>query len=142
MADAIFCIGFLHHLTEDDIAVAISEVARILNPGGSLLISEPRRVAANSVPLEIADWNSRSIACRLGYSHSVNTVPEEEPIDDEDVLVMIRENGMVVDHQYWHWEIFPHEIPVSKEESSLILDMHRRHGSTGNCITVVARKRF
>jgi ubiquinone/menaquinone biosynthesis C-methylase UbiE len=139
-ANAIFCIGFLHHLTEDDIAVVISEAARILEPGAILLISEPRRVDANSVPLEIADWNSRSIAAGLNYSHPIQVVPEEAPIDDETVLAMIRENGMVVDHKYCHWEIFPQTIPVSKEETGRILDLHSRYGSKGNCVTVIAHK--
>ena len=120
-ADAIFCVGFLHHLTEDDIAGVISEASRILEPGGVLLVSEPRRVDANSTPREIVDWNSRSIVARLNYSHPAQVVPEEAPIDDEAVLAMIRENSLVVDQKYCHWEIFPHALPVSEDEASHIL---------------------
>ena len=86
-ADAIFCIGFLHHLVEEKIAIIVSEAARLLKPGGSLLLSEPRRVNADSIPQEIADWNSRSVAARLNYSHTPEAVPKEEPIEEEKLLV-------------------------------------------------------
>lgn len=39
--DAITCIQVLEHLTEDEVAAAVNEFARVLRPGGKLVVSVP-----------------------------------------------------------------------------------------------------
>lgn len=138
-ADAIFCIGFLHHLTEDGIAQVVSEASRILVPGGSLLVSEPIRIDPGAVPKEVADWNAASVVTRLAYSRPAGA-PDEEPIDEKRLLALFRERVISVDYISHHWEIFPKALPVSETESKQILDLHNRHALLqGNCVTVIAR---
>jgi SAM-dependent methyltransferase len=116
----------------------VSEASRILVPGGSLLVSEPRRIDPGGVPQEIAAWNATSIAARVTYSRDADS-PDEEPIDEEHLLALLQEKRMKVDHIYHHWEIFPKSLPASEAEKKHILEMHNRYAPLkGNCVTVIA----
>jgi ubiquinone/menaquinone biosynthesis C-methylase UbiE len=138
-ADAMFCVGFLHHLREDGIAQVVSEASRVLRPGGTLLVCEPRRIDLARVPREIADWNSTSIAARVTYSRHADA-PDEEPVEEKYLLELLRQKAMTVEYISHHWEIYPRILPASEQEKEQIVEMHRRYGSLdGNCVTVVAR---
>ena len=87
--DAIFCIGFIHHLLPSSHHELVLRLEKLLNPGGTLFISEPRKMSNALVPQKISDWNASSIAPSLHYSCDAKE-PDEEHVDENELLVILK----------------------------------------------------
>lgn len=134
--DAAFTIGFLHHLSEGDVEWLYAELARILRPGGQVLLSEPRQIV-HSAPAEIAEWNAMSIAPSLGYSRHA-AEPDEQHVDEPWILEILYRHGFVLEYIGHHWEVFPKHADPSAAERRHMLQLHDRFGYCGNAVTMIA----
>jgi SAM-dependent methyltransferase len=135
-SDAAFTIGFLHHLSEDDIEWLYGELARILRPGGQILLSEPRQIS-HAAPAEISEWNARSIAPTIGYSRHA-AEPDEQWIDEPWIIEILYRCGFVLEYIGHHWEIFPKHADPAAAERRDMLQLHDRFGYCGNAVTMIA----
>jgi len=57
--DAAICVNALHHVPVPAMATALSEAARVLRPGGRLVVIEPRAAGALSQVLAVIDDETR-----------------------------------------------------------------------------------
>jgi ubiquinone/menaquinone biosynthesis C-methylase UbiE len=136
-ADAVFCVGVLHHLSEPDIASLLSEISRVLKPYGQFITSEPRRVRPESVPSEVVVWNAKSIAARLGYSKPVEET-DEKPVDEAWLIKQLYSLSLTLQYVSHHWELFPTQPVPSEAEKLELRRLHDRHGYSGNALTLIS----
>jgi len=139
--DAVFCIGFLHHLLPSTHNQLISKLKKILNPGGTLFISEPRKMGAYSVPEKISEWNESSIAPRLQYSCDA-IEPDEEHIDENELLTILKNFDFSVVKKSYHWEIFPQTSKPSFIEKLKMKALNWQYGSTGNVLSILVKNQL
>ena len=82
--DAVLCRGSIHHLP--DLDVAFREIARVLEPGGKLVFSEPSN-----------DSLINRLARRRMYAGSNEFHNEDEGLRRREILPMLREAGFVLE---------------------------------------------
>lgn len=78
---------FIRHLLPSTHHELILRLGKSLNPGGTLFISEPRKIVNTSLPQKISEWNSSSIVPNLYYSCDARE-PGEEHIDENKFLTI------------------------------------------------------
>lgn len=137
--DAIFCIGFIHHLLPSTHHELVLRLEKLLNPGGTLFISEPRKILNTSVPQKISEWNSSSIAPNLHYSCDAQE-PDEEHIDENELLAILKKFNLNAIKKTHHWEIFPRTLSPSFIEKLNMKYLNWRYGNTGNVLSVLLKK--
>jgi ubiquinone/menaquinone biosynthesis C-methylase UbiE len=137
-ADAAFTIGFLHHLSEADIAWLYGELARTVRPGGQILLSEPRQIG-HAPPAAISDWNAKSIAPTLAYSRHADE-PDEQWVDEPWLIENLYQCGFALEYISHHWEIFPKNANPGRDETHEMLRLHDMFGHTGNAVTMIAHR--
>lgn len=71
--DAVVCSGVLHHVSEPH--GAISEISRILRPGGRLVVREPNAAYSAGLFAPIERW--------LGRFHSSTASRDPTPVDEQ-----------------------------------------------------------
>ncbi len=81
--DAILCRGSIHHLP--DLPLALSEIARVLKPGGRLAFSEPSN-----------DSFINRLARRRMYAASDEFHDDDEGLRRRDIIPMLRRAGFTV----------------------------------------------
>lgn len=136
--DLITCVGFLHHLMPEQLPAVMAQLARLLRPGGTLLLSEPIEIAAAAVPPSLDAWNRRSLAARTGYSVEVDD-PDEAPLDAELLLRSVEQAGLRVIRQQRSFEVFPHRDPPRLRDRLAIRWFNWRYGEAGNVMTLAAQ---
>jgi ubiquinone/menaquinone biosynthesis C-methylase UbiE len=137
--DLITCVGFLHHLLAPDVAPLVARLARRLNAGGLLLVSEPVKIAPDAVPARLDAWNRGSVAARSHYTVQAEE-PDEEPLDAALLLNAFTAAGLTIEQSRRSFEIFPHHAVPSLRGRLTIWAYDRRYGRSGNVLTVTARR--
>lgn len=137
--DFVTAVGCLHHLPAETIPGVLHSAFETLKPGGRLLVAEPIEVDLSQQPGEIAAWNARSVAAGRDFSTEVEEA-DEAPISREELAGTLAGIGFepVLDQRAW--ELFPAELPPSRNDLETIRDLHRRFGPTGNVLVTLQRK--
>ena len=138
--DVVGCVGFLHHLQAPVIVRALSDIHRILKDRGYAIFQEPINLPAGSLPKPIERWNSKSVVVGMVYCHT-ESPPDERPLDRELFASWLSETGFRVRFVNRNWEIFPHHLPPSLVDRTVIRLMNMRYGGIGNVFSVVVDKR-
>ena len=112
---------------------------KLLNPGGTLFISEPRKMSNALVPQKISDWNASSIAPSLHYSCDAKE-PDEEHVDENELLVILKKFNLNTIKKTYHWEIFPRTPRPSFVEKLNMRYLNWRHGDAGNVLSILLKK--
>jgi len=136
--DLVTCVGFLHHVPSADVPDAIDAIARLLAPGGTLLVSEPVKIDGSQIPEAVSDWNRRSVAARTQYSMSADD-PDEEPLDADLLLQAHTLAGLALLRVRRTLEVFPHQEPASLRDRAQIWYFNRRWGHLGNVLTIASQ---
>jgi SAM-dependent methyltransferase len=135
--DLITCVGCLHHFPHADIPNALIALSRRLAPAGAFLFAEPIDVAIETLPAEIASWNSTSVMRGRGYSS-----PAEDPDEGPLPLALLHEGlagaNLRVVAESRGWEMFPRQLPPSLADRIALWQMHHRYGASGNIYSAVA----
>lgn len=103
--DLITAIGFLHHLSDEGVAEALSMMALRTRPGGRLLVAEPMVDPSISEPRLIRLWNRFSLARRVDYSSPAQE-PEERPLPRALLYEAFASAGLEIRSHASSWEIF------------------------------------
>jgi SAM-dependent methyltransferase len=135
--DAIFCIGFIHHLLPSTHTRLLQKLDELLNPGGVLFISEPIKIPKNDIPEKISSWNAAAPV--LNYSCQA-VEPDEDHVDEDILLRIIRGLNYTVVKKTYHWEIFPHTLNPSFLEKLKMRLLNWKFGATGNVLSILVRK--
>lgn len=137
--DLVGCVGFLHHLQEQEIREILSQIFRILKPGGHAIFQEPIQIPAGSLPQRIQRWNSSSVVMGMKYCHSAPP-PDEAPLKQDLFCQWLNNIGYSIRYTHRNWEIFPHTLPPNLRDKVCIRILNLLYGRHGNVYSVVARK--
>ncbi len=104
--DFICAVGFLHHLSHDDLDEMLGLLRDLLAPGGRLLIAETLQFDPADEP-ELARWWNAPFRARFkGYSVAIDE-PDEEPIPLETFERIFAKQNLRPVYQRRAWELFP-----------------------------------
>lgn len=132
----ISCVGFLHHLTENDIGRVLRWSAKHLELNGRFIVSEPIKIPMRTSPPRIEKWNASSKVMKMAYS--VNpTPPDEEHISLEFFRSTIREAGRREVFSLRSWEVFPQNEPPAFSDRMAIRIFNWLYGKSGNVFTTI-----
>jgi len=127
--DLITAIGFLHHLTEEQIRWVIERMAGCLADKGCILIADPLDTAGQTEPPAISRWNQASLAATASYSEEPEE-PDERPIPVRLMHDAFAAAGLRIVHHSSSWEIFNHSTQPSWWERLRIRWLYH-HGGPG-----------
>lgn len=130
--DLVSAVGFLHHLTVEEIGEVFARSRELLSPSGCLVIVEPFRVDYEE-PQEIRDWNSRSLAASLRYSTEA-VDPDEAPLDEVKFRELAAGCGFKPATECRTWEIFNHSERPGLIERIRMSRLYSRHAGRGNVV--------
>lgn len=133
--ELVTCVGLLHHLDPSTLPQALRDIARLLEPGGHLIVAEPIDVDLKTQPVEIAEWNRRSLGARVGYSAAAEE-PDEGPIDEKLLRSAIADAGLRVAAESRMWEMSAHTVRPNLLERIRIRRLARRFGANGNVLAM------
>lgn len=125
--DLITVIGFLHHLSEPQVAQTLKLVAQRVKPQGHILIAEPVVDGDRSEPALIRWWNRRSLARYADYSTPAQE-PDERPLPRELIHDAFAQAGLRICAHASSWEIFNHTARPGWTERCLIGFLYRCGG--------------
>ncbi len=104
--DLITAVGFLHHLSHEDIQRVLQAVRSKLTKGGRAVFAEPLEFDPALEPKALSRWNAPFRASFAGYQ--VDAVdPDEAPIPKAMLEQWIADAGLRIVYQRRGWEIFP-----------------------------------
>lgn len=107
-ADVIVYSNSFHHLPLDVMAPAMAEAARVLKPGGRLVVVEPIAEGAYFAVVRLVDDETEVRAA--AYTTLRNPPPELEPVDETVYRTLVRYRDP--DH------LFAHTVAVDPARSS------------------------
>jgi ubiquinone/menaquinone biosynthesis C-methylase UbiE len=136
--ELVTCVGLLHHLDPATLPQALRDIARLMKPGGHLVIAEPIDVDVATQPAEVVAWNRRSIGARVGYSVAAEE-PDEGPIDEKLLRSAIADAGLRVAAENRMWEMSAHTARPNLLERMRIRRLVRRFGANGNVLAMALR---
>lgn len=137
--DFVTAVGCLHHLPAQAIAPLLRSVFTVLKPGGRLLIAEPVVVDLSQQPREIIDWNAQSVVAGRDFCTDVEEA-DEAPIDHKLLAEGLSSMGFEPVMERRAWELFPRELPPSRDDLAAIESLHRQFGASGNVLATMHRK--
>ena len=141
--DFITIVGFLHHLEKQELALILEKINNILILGGQILIAEP--VLSDSVPKLVGWINENSILIdRLKSSMPEHAEhPDEEPLDENDLIKSIEEAGFHRKSTIKGYEIFHLNYPARIWEKFFFRILSLIYGEKkGNVIAILAEKKI
>jgi ubiquinone/menaquinone biosynthesis C-methylase UbiE len=103
--DLVTAIGFLHHLSDEQVDEALSWIAFRTRSTGRVIIAEPMVDPAHREPRAVKVWNRFSLARRRGYSVRADE-PDERPLQRELLDQAVERAGLQVRAHTSSWEIF------------------------------------
>lgn len=139
-ADLITCVGVLHHLDQNGLTEFLGAVFKVLSPNGQLVIAEP--IHAESVPHIVHSRNSRSILVdRLKECMPPDTTdPEEEPLNESNLLKAVIDVGFQIRKQTKGFELFHTSDPPSRFEKLIIKFIYWRYRNRGDVVALLLEK--
>jgi SAM-dependent methyltransferase len=123
----ITAVGFLHHLSDEQVFDALKLMAGRLAPNGQIVIAEPMVDECLVEPRLIRWWNHRSLARRAAYSRPVQE-PDERPLPRELIQDAFESAGLRVCDHASSWEVFNHSTQPGWLERFLIGILYRWGG--------------
>jgi SAM-dependent methyltransferase len=134
----VTCVGCLHHVPADAVAVFFRLVRDHLRDGGQLLLAEPVDVGARAAPPAVATWNARSVmATRAALMPMEES--EEAPVPDGMLLEQPRRFGFRRVAVSRGWELFQRDVPPSLLDHVALRYLHARYGRSGNVVVALWR---
>ena len=127
--DLITCIGFLHHLDDEQIKHVVNRLSQRLTDDGRLLIADPIESDSDHEPALLKAWNRRSMIGNTRYSVEAQE-PDERPIPPSLMSMAFEQANLEVIHHTSCWEIFNRTDQPGWLERLTIRFLYR-HGGPG-----------
>ncbi|MDZ7789432.1 MAG: class I SAM-dependent methyltransferase [Xanthomonadales bacterium] len=125
--DLITAIGFLHHLSDEQVVQTLRLMTERVGPGGQIVIAEPMIDEKLSEPALIRWWNRHSLARGAGYSTPADE-PDERPLPRNLLYSAFDQARLRVEAHTSSWEIFNRSTRPGWTERSLIGLLYRWGG--------------
>lgn len=128
--DLVSCVGCLHHLQPQRLAEAAQGIARLVRPGGFLVIAEPVEVDPSTEPSAIKKWNQTAYAKIAQYTQIIDE-PDEAPISMDILTAAFLDAGLSTLCTKRGWEIVPKNTPPTWIDKLAIRYFQRKYGANG-----------
>nr|MBL8455352.1 class I SAM-dependent methyltransferase [Zoogloeaceae bacterium] len=104
--DLITCVGFLHHLRADQLQFVFSNLMRLLEPDGRILLAEP--VATPRTEPKAIQWWNRASLPKFEQYVQLAPMPDEAPLNLQLLKDVYAEFGFATAYERRGWEVFSH----------------------------------
>lgn len=125
--DLITAIGFLHHLTDDQVMRVVERMSGLLAAGGRILLADPVDVGDRRPPSLIERWNRRSLAATATYEHEPPE-PDERPLPLPLMERAFSGARLRVIAESGSWEIFNRSVHPGLAERLMIRVLYHYGG--------------
>lgn len=103
--DAVFCVGFFHHIAPSDRVALLRSITRVMAPGSRLFVADPVYTDATE-PKLLSHWNAK-FRSSFTVPWAGVTEPQEAPLYLADFLFEAESVGLVPIFKRRYFEIFP-----------------------------------